>query len=151
MCRTGIRRAPRQVKTVDHHQSQPIDQSDDGKQQRVGVRSVPADRYVRRPEQREKGDAVLRQIRTDTLFLVHLDDQQRDCGDEGGESEQQQLGVAPIGQCRCHRHHGLWLGGHAAVRQLVPGSGCVVGGLGVAAVGGGAVAAADAHTGNNDC
>src|SRR6202035_313893 len=95
---------------------------------------------------------VLRQIRTDTLFLVHLDDQQRDCGDEGGESEEQQLGVAPIGQCRCHRHHGLWLGGHAAVRQLVPGSGCVVGGLGVAEVGGGAVAGADGtgvHAGGN--
>ena len=57
------------------------------------------------------------------LLLVGLDEQKRHRGDHGGESEQEQFGIATIGQRGHHGHGRLRLCRHDTSRQLVPGSG----------------------------
>ena len=107
---------------MNHHQPQAIQQCDDGQQQRVGVRREPADRKVGAAEQGEVGDRVLRQVPAQPLLLVGLDDQQRHGGDHRGEPEQEQFGVAAVGQRRRDGNRGLRLRAHDAARQSVPGS-----------------------------
>ncbi len=55
-----------EVEAVNHDQSQAIQQRDDGKQQRIGVRREASDRQVGAGEQRDVGDRVLDQIPAQT-------------------------------------------------------------------------------------
>ena len=87
-----------EVQSVDHHQAQPVQQRDNGEKERVGVRCESPHREMRTGEQRQVCDGVLRQVPTQTLFLVGLDEQQGHRGDDRGEAEQEQLGVAPVRQ-----------------------------------------------------
>src|SRR5262249_30847970 len=72
---------------------------------------------------RQIRDGVLGEIPVQPLFLVGLDEQQRQCGDHRREPEQEQFGVAPVGERGSDGHRGLRLGGHEISRQFVPGSG----------------------------
>ena len=100
----GAERTLGEVEAVNHDQPQAIQQRHHGEQQRIGVRREAADRQVGAAEQGEIADRVLRQVPAEALLLVGLDDQQRDGGDERGEPEQEQFGVAPVGQWRHDGH-----------------------------------------------
>ena len=75
-----------EVQAVNHHQAQPVQQRDHRKQQRVGVRREPPHREMRTGEQGQVRDGVLREIPTQTLFLVGLDEQQGHRGDDARRS-----------------------------------------------------------------
>ena len=145
---------------MDHHQAQPVEQGDHRKQQRIRVRGEAPDRQVRNTEQRQIGGGVAGQIQREALLLVGLHDEQRHRGDDGGEAQQEQLGVATVGQRRGDGHRRLRCGvtrlrlasvgfagqGHAAARQSVPGfdgggGSAVTVGAGVVGVGAGALGA----------
>ena len=83
---------------MNHHQTEAVQQRDHRKQQRVGIRREPPHREMRAGEQRQIGDGVLHEIPTQALLLIGLDEQKRQCGDDDGEAEQEQLGVAPVGK-----------------------------------------------------
>ena len=112
-----------QVQPVDHHQAQPVQQRHHRQQQRVGVRREASDGQVRAAEQGQEGDGVAGQVPAQPLLLVGLDDEQRHGGDHGGEPQQEQFGIAPVGQRRQDGDRRLGLRRHDTVRQVLPGSG----------------------------
>lgn len=65
---------------------------------RVGVGREAAYGQMRSAEQCQEPEGVLREVPAESLLLVGLDDEQCDGGDERGEPEQEQLGVAPVRQ-----------------------------------------------------
>ena len=106
---------------MNHYQAKAVEQRDDGQQQRIGVRREPPNRQVRAAEQRQNAMVYCTRFQW-ALLLVGLDEQQRQRGDHRGEPEQEQLGVASVGQWRHHGDGRLRLCRHATARQFVPGS-----------------------------
>ena len=91
-----------QVEPVDQHQAETVEQCHDRKQERVGIGSEPPDGQMSAKKERQEAQGEEQQVPAQALLLIGLDDQQGHTGDQGGEAEQGQLGVAAVRQRRDH-------------------------------------------------
>ena len=83
-----------QVEPVDHHQAEPVEEGDDGQDDRVGVAGAPAQHEVDAERDEPEDPRVPEEVRWDLAVLGHGD---VDVGDDDhgqGEADEQQLDVA---------------------------------------------------------